>query len=82
MPILLFLELDRERQRELKKIAIPEKWELVDSNGQKRIPDDFYGKWCIIYFGFTHCPDICPDEMEKMAAVVDELGNLFLPLDT
>lgn len=67
----------RERQRELKRIAIPEKWELTDSNGQKRTPDDFYGKWCIIYFGFTHCPDICPDEMEKMTAVVNELGKFL-----
>lgn len=72
----------RRRQHELKKTAIGGKWDLIDGNGTTHNSTEFAGKWCLIYFGFTHCPDICPDEMEKLALVINDLGMMTHKSDT
>lgn len=47
---------------------------LTDHNGKPRTLADFKGKAVIIFFGFTHCPDVCPTTLGEMANVMQELG--------
>ncbi len=36
----------------------------------------YSGRFQLIYFGFTHCPDVCPVELQKMADIINYLGML------
>jgi protein SCO1/2 len=49
---------------------------LIDGNHERRSLSDFRGKIAVVFFGFTHCPDICPAELFKLAQVVKRLGPL------
>ena len=73
---------EREKQRmHRKRIADSAKgvgrpkvggpFELVDQDGKTMTHEDLRGKYSLVYFGFTHCPDICPEELDKMARMFD-----------
>ncbi|KAK8024047.1 Protein SCO1 [Apiospora rasikravindrae] len=46
-------------------------FELTDQNGKPFSSADLKGRYSLVYFGFTHCPDICPEELDKMAQMFD-----------
>ena len=56
-------------------------WSLVDTNGRPMTSGDLLGRYVLIYFGFTFCPDICPNEMVKMGHAIDTYGA-YLPAET
>lgn len=59
---------------------------LTDQDGNVFKREDFKGNWSLLFFGFTHCPDICPITLqvlvnarrEMAAAGVDELPTIVL----
>ena len=42
---------------------------LMDSGGKEFLPKDFEGKWNMLFFGFTFCPDICPITMSMLSRI-------------
>ncbi|CAJ0921274.1 unnamed protein product, partial [Mesorhabditis belari] len=64
---------EREKHRKMTagKARIGGEWELVNTDGKLEGSEQLRGNWLLLYFGFTNCPDICPDEIEKMIKVVD-----------
>jgi len=49
---------------------------LVDQHGQLRRLEDFRGKAVVLFFGYTHCPDVCPTTLADLAQVMRQLGPL------
>ena len=61
---------------------------LIDHNGRRRSMLDFRGKAVALFFGYTHCPDVCPTTMGELAQTLKLLGKdadkvqvLFVTLD-
>ena len=48
---------------------------LIDHNGLSRSMADFRGKVVVIFFGYTHCPDVCPTTLSEMRQVMQILGK-------
>ncbi|MDE2198045.1 MAG: SCO family protein [Rhodospirillales bacterium] len=49
---------------------------LTDGAGKTVTNADFRGRWMLVYFGYTYCPDVCPTELQTIAAALDQLGQL------
>jgi len=47
---------------------------LTDFNGQPRTLADFRGKLVVVFFGYLHCPDVCPTTLATLAAARKKLG--------
>jgi protein SCO1/2 len=47
---------------------------LIDQFGKRRTDKDFRGKFMLVFFGYTYCPDICPTTLAVEAEALDRLG--------
>ncbi len=56
-----------------KKSLIKSNFNLIDQNSKIVTNEDFYGKFTLIFFGFTFCPDVCPNTLNKISIAYDLL---------
>lgn len=49
---------------------------LEDANGNIKTISDYRGKAVVLFFGYTHCPDVCPTTLTEMNSVLQLLGPL------
>lgn len=68
--------------------AIGGPFKLTADQGRSVTDQDFRGKWLLIYFGYTHCPDICPTTLAEITQTLDlldapaaEVQPLFITID-
>ena len=70
------------------KAAVGGPFSLVDQTGKATTDKDFAGRYMLVFFGYTNCPDICPAGLQVMSAALDKLGHrgddiepIFITLD-
>ncbi|EUD66652.1 hypothetical protein C922_02973 [Plasmodium inui San Antonio 1] len=95
LPILYFYLLQCERKKGKGQIGVTKvesigkpliggDFTLFNHDGKVVTNDDFKKKFCLIYFGFTYCPDICPQELEKQTIVIEKIvkkyGDIITPV--
>ena len=72
------------RQKSIGKPELGGPFTLMDVDGKAVSNTDLTGQWVLIYFGFTKCPDICPEEMAKargqFSSALTTTPALILPL--
>lgn len=72
---IAFLVLDLGRSGPPQgKALVGGPFELVDQHGDTVTEADLEGKYALIYFGYTYCPDVCPTSLQTMSAALDLLG--------
>lgn len=64
---------------------------LEAANNEQVTPENFLGKWSFVFFGYTHCPDVCPITLGVMSATIrslevnpdiaSELQGVFISVD-
>ncbi|ANQ05757.1 Cloroquine resistance associated protein Cg3 [Plasmodium coatneyi] len=95
LPILYFYLLQCEKKKGKGQIGVTKvenigkpliggDFTLFNHDGKVVTNEDFKKKFCLIYFGFTYCPDICPQELEKQTIVIEKIvkkyGDVITPV--
>ena len=55
-------------------VSVGGPFQLTDHTGKAVTEASYRGRFMLIYFGYTFCPDVCPTELQTMATAIDQLG--------
>jgi protein SCO1/2 len=66
--------LPREMPSIIQSSAVGGPFRLTDQDGKPISDENFRGKPFLVFFGFTHCPDICPTTLFEVSEVMRKLG--------
>ena len=63
-------------------------FKLIDQDGANRTDEDYRGKYLLVFFGYTYCPDVCPTTLAVMKSALEMMGSraedivpLFITVD-
>lgn len=86
--LILNTDMQGNRVTTSGKALVGGPFELVGKDGKIVTDQDFRGRHMLVFFGYTHCPDICPAELQVMSVALDGLGSdadkvvpIFITLD-
>jgi protein SCO1/2 len=74
MAIVLLLGLHAGAAAQELRLAPDRPFTFVDADGRTVRSSDFQGKWLLVYFGYTHCADLCPTGLTAMVTALDDIG--------
>jgi protein SCO1 len=57
-------------------LPIGTRFDLTTPDGRRVTDESYRGKWLLVYFGYTSCPDVCPTTMNEIAGALNGLGPL------
>jgi len=70
------------------QVAIGGPFSLTDQDGMVRTDKDFKGKYMLVFFGYTYCPDVCPttlavmaDGLQRIGSLADKVRPIFITVD-
>jgi SCO1/SenC len=76
------LKFSKEKEKGLKSYGRPQiggPFSLSTHDSKPFTQENLLGKWSLVYFGFTNCPDICPAELDKVTTVLNNIRTCFFP---
>lgn len=71
----VLLEMIDAQTKSVGAAAIGGPFNLTDQNGKPFSSENLKNEFSVLYFGFTQCPDICPDELDKITEAIQSIST-------